>query len=93
MKKSKLKEPTQVDDLAVLAKLATLPEWKVFERMARNRIQYEKDLIIRLPEYNPVKLAIDKSNHMGKIAGLILMIKNVETASIEMEKLAQKEAE
>ena len=93
MKKSLLKEPTKLDDLAVLAKLATLPEWKVFEKMARNRIQYEKDLIIRLPEYNPVKLSIDKSHHMGKIAGLLSIIKNVETAAIEMEKLAEKEVE
>lgn len=91
MKKSKLKEPTQIDDLAVLAKLATLPEWKVFERMARNRIQYEKDKIIRLQEYNPTKLAIDKSRCMGTISGLLLMIKNVETAALEMEKLAEKE--
>jgi len=93
MKKSKLKEPTKLDDLAVLAKLATLPEWKVFERMARNRIQYEKDIIIRLNEYNPTKMAIDKSHHMGKISALLFVIKNVETASLEMEKLAEKEKE
>jgi hypothetical protein len=91
MKKSKLKEPTQIEDLAALAKLALTPEWRVFERMARNRIQYEKDLIIRLPEYNPVKLSIDKAHHMGKISGLLLVIKNVETAALEMEKLAEKE--
>jgi hypothetical protein len=93
MRKSKLKAPTQIDDLAVLAKLSLMPEWKVFERMVRNRVQYEKDLIIRLPEYNPTKLAIDKSHHMGKISGLLAMIKNVETASLEMEKLAEKEKE
>jgi len=90
MKKSKLKEPTQIDDLAALAKLAQISEWKTFVRMAMNRVQYQKDHIVALPEKNPY-LAIEKAYDRGVIAGIIKMIKNVETAAIEMDKLAEKE--
>jgi hypothetical protein len=91
MKKSKLKNPTLLDDLAALAKLATTPEWKVFCRMAHNRIEYQKDKIIRLPESNPVKLAVSKAYERGLMAGLILIMKNVNNSAAEMEKLAEKE--
>lgn len=93
MKKRKIRNPINIDDLAVLAKLSKLPEWKVFSRMVQNRVQYQKDHIIGLPELNPVKLAIDKAYDRGIIAGILLMVKNVETASIEMEKLAEKAKE
>jgi len=87
------KEPTKIDDLAALAKMQRTPEWKVFMRLAYNRIQYQKDHIIGLPELQPVKLAIDKAYDRGLIAGLLVAIKNVETAAVQMEKLAEKESE
>ena len=88
--KSKIKTPSNIDDLAQLAKLGETKEWKTFVRMAQNRIQYQKDHIISLPELNPVKLAIDKAYDRGLIAGLLIGIKNVETAATEMEKLASE---
>lgn len=88
MKKNKLKLPTKIEDLAQLDKMSKTPEWRTFVRMAQNRIQYQKDHIIGLPELNPVKLAVDKAYDRGMIAGLLLMIKNVETAAVEMEKIA-----
>lgn len=91
MKKNKLKEPRNIDDLADLAKLSEYKEWKTFVRMAHNRIQYQKDHIVGLPELNPVKLAIDKAYDRGIIAGLLITVKNVETAKIELEKLAEKD--
>ena len=93
MKKRKINAPIQIDDLAALAKMAKTPEWKTFTRMAQNRIQYQKDHIIGLPEYDMAKLAINKAYDRGVIAGLILMLKNVDGAAYEMEKLAQKETE
>ena len=93
MKKSLNKQPTKIDDLADLAKMQQTPEWKTFMRMAYNRIQYQKDHIIALPELNTVKLAIDKAYDRGIIAGILICTKNVETAAIEMEKLALKEIE
>ena len=93
MKKRKTTAPILIDDLAVLAKLSKTPEWKVFARMAQNRIEYQKNHIIGLAEYDTVKLAINKAYDRGVIAGLVLMLKNVDGAAIEMEKLAQKETE
>jgi hypothetical protein len=93
MKKRKINQPILIDDLAALAKMAKTPEWKVFSRMAQNRIQYQKDHIIGLPEYDCVKLAVNKAYDRGIIAGLLLVMKNVDTAAYEMEKLAEKEAE
>lgn len=93
MKKSNLKSPTRIDDLASLAKMATTPEWKVFCRMASNRIQYQKDHIIGLPELNPIKLSVNKAYDRGIIAGLLLVMKNVDTAAFEMDKLAKEEEE
>lgn len=92
MKKSKLKAPILIDDLADLAKLATLKEWKTVEKMAYNRIQYQKDHIVALPEKNQY-LAIEKAYDRGVIAGVLLMIKNINNAATEMEKLAEKEKE
>lgn len=89
-KKSKLKTPTNIDDLATLAKLQQSKEWPTFLRMAQNRIQYQKDHIVALPEKNPY-LAVDKSYDRGIIAGILICIKAVETAAQEMEKLAEKE--
>lgn len=93
MKKRKINKPLVIDDLAALAKMATTPEWKVFSRMAQNRIQYQKDHIVSLPEYDCVKLAVNKAYDRGIIAGLLLILKNVDTAADEMNKLAEKEAE
>jgi len=93
MKKRKINQPILIDDLAALSKMAKTPEWRVFSRMAQNRIQYQKDHIIGLPEYDMAKLAINKAYDRGVIAGLLLMLKNVDTAAVEMEKLAQKEIE
>lgn len=90
---NKLKEPRNIDDLADLAKLSDVKEWKTFVRMAHNRIQYQKDHIVALPELNPVKLAIDKAYDRGVIAGLLVGIKNVENAKSELEKLAQKDGD
>ena len=90
MRKSKIKQPVQIDDLAALAKMATTPEWKIFEKMAYNRIQYQKDKIVSLPELEPVKLAVNKAYERGIIAGLILTMKNVNGASQEMDKLAEE---
>jgi len=90
MKKRKITKPVQIDDLAALAKMAKTPEWKVFSRMANNRIQYQKDHIVSLPEYDTIKLAINKAYDRGIIAGLVLMMKNVDTASYEMDKLAEE---
>lgn len=91
MKKSKIKKPVVLEDLADLAKLATYPEWKTFKKMAFNRVQYQKDHIVTLPEYDTIKLAVNKAYDRGIIAGLILVMKNVDTAAEEMEKLAEKE--
>jgi hypothetical protein len=90
MKKSKLKNPILIDDLADLAKLSTLKEWKTAERMAFNRIQYQKDHIVALPEKSPY-LAIEKAFDRGLIAGITMIIKNINNAAAEMEKLAEKE--
>jgi hypothetical protein len=90
MRKSKIKKPVQIDDLAALAKMANTPEWKVFQKMAHNRIQYQKDKIVSLPELEPVKLAVNKAYERGIIAGLILVMKNVNEAAQEMEKLAEE---
>jgi len=92
MKKSTLKSPHRLEDLVALAEMATTKEWAVFNRMAHNRIQYQKDHIVKLPEKNQY-LAIEKAYDRGIIAGIMICIKNVETASIEMEKLAQEEKE
>lgn len=92
MKKSLLKEPTKIDDLADLAKMQESKEWKTFMRMAYNRIQYQKDHIIALPEKNQY-LGIDKAYDRGLIAGILICIKNVESAATEMDKLAEKETE
>jgi len=91
--KRKVNPPTHIDDLAALSVMAQTKEWKVFARMVHNRIQYQKDHIIGLPELNPIKLSVNKAYDRGMIAGLLLVIKNVETAAFEMEKLAQAEAE
>lgn len=88
----KLKTPTAVEDLAALAKMQQTPEWQVFMRMSRNRIEYQKDHIIGLPEKNPY-LAIDKAYDRGLIAGILIGLKTVETAATEMEKLAEKDAD
>lgn len=90
-RKSKTKRPLEVEDLAALAALGKYPEWKVFTKMAKNRIAFQKEHIIRLPELVPVKLAVDKAYDRGIISGLLLVIKNVETAADQMEKLATKE--
>lgn len=90
MRKSKSKNSILIDDLADLAKLASYKEWKTAERMAYNRIQYQKDHIVALPEKNP-HLAIEKAYDRGVIAGVLLMIKNISNAATEMEKLAEKE--
>ena len=90
-RKNKSKRPLLVEDLAALAAISKYPEWKTLARVIKNRIQYQKDHIITLPELVPVKLAIDKAYDRGLIAGLLIVLKNVETASVEMEKLAQKE--
>lgn len=92
MSKSKTKNPTNIEDLAVLAKMQQSKEWPTFLRMGMNRIQYQKDHIVALPEKNQY-LAIDKAYDRGIIAGILLCIKAVETAAEEMEKLAQKEEE
>jgi hypothetical protein len=90
--KRKTKPITHIDDLAALAKLAQTEEWKIYSRMVSNRIAYQKDHIVALPEKNPY-LGIDKAYDRGIIAGLLIGVKAVETAASEMEKLAQKEAE
>jgi hypothetical protein len=90
-RKSRIKKPVEVTDLANLAALAKYPEWKTFVKMAKNRIAFQKEHIIRLPELVPVKLAVDKAYDRGIISGLLLVIKNVETAADQMEKLASKE--
>ena len=90
MKKTKLKTPRALEDLADLAKLGSAKEWKTFVRMVENRIQYQKDHIIALPELNPVKLSIDKAYDRGVIAGLLICIKNVDSAATELEKLAEE---
>jgi hypothetical protein len=89
--KSVLKEPTKLNDLADLATIQKTPQWKTFMRMGYNRVQYQKDHIVALPELNPVKLAVDKAYDRGVIAGILICIKNVETAAAQMEKLAEKE--
>jgi hypothetical protein len=92
MKKRKVTAPILIDDLAALAKIASTPEFKVLKRISDNRIFYQKDHIIALPEKNPY-LGIDKAYDRGVIAGIRIVIKSIETASIEMEKLAEKEVE
>lgn len=89
MKKSKLKEPRLLEDLADLAKMQTTKEWKTFMRMAHNRIDYQKDHIISLPEKTQY-LGIDKAYDRGVIAGILICIKNVETAAAQMDKLAEE---
>ena len=93
MKKRPTNKPTPIDDLAVLAKIASTKEWPVLAKIIRSSIQYEKEKVIRLQEYNPVKLAVDKSRHMGIVSGLLMVIHDVENAAAEMEKLATKETE
>lgn len=90
MKKRK-KQTIVLEDLAQLAKLSKYPEWKTFCRMVSNRVVYQKDHIVGLPEYDAIKLAINKAYDRGVIAGILLMVKNVNTAAEEMEKLAKKE--
>lgn len=92
MKKLKSKEPILLNDLADLAKLAKTKEWKTLVKMGQNRIAYQKDHIVGLPEKNPY-LAIEKAYDRGIIAGVLLLIKNVEGAAAQMEKLAEKESE
>lgn len=91
MKKRKTNKPIVIDDLAVLAKLATMPEWKTLEKIIRTGVHNHKEVIISLSNDEPVKLAINKSRLNGMIAGMLLVIKKVETAASEMEKLAGKE--
>jgi len=93
MKKRKITKNIPLDDLAVLAKLALTPEWKVLEKIIRTGVHNHKELIVSLSNDNPVKLAIDKSRLNGIIAGLLIVIKKVETAAAQMEKLAEKEVE
>ena len=68
-------------------------EWKTLEKIIRVGIHNHKELIVTLSNDNPVKLAVDKSRLNGIISGLALVIKKVETASAQMEKLAQMEKE
>lgn len=93
MKKRKGKKTLPIDDLAILAKLAQMPEWSVLEKTIRNGVRHQKDVIVLLSNDNPTKLAIDKSRLNGVIAGLLLVVKHVETAAAEMEKLAAKTEE
>jgi hypothetical protein len=90
MKKRKVTQPIQIDDLAALDKIFKTPEFKVLKRMSENRISYQKDHIVALPEKNPY-LGVDKAYDRGIIAGIKIVIKNIETAANEMEKLAEKE--
>jgi len=92
MKKRRTNVPILIDDLAALAKMAKTPEFKVLKRISDNRIFYQKDHIIALPEKNPY-LGIDKAYDRGVIAGIRIIIKSIETAEVEMEKLAEKETE
>jgi GH25 family lysozyme M1 (1,4-beta-N-acetylmuramidase) len=89
-KKTKLKQPVRLEDLAALAKMSQTVEWKTFVRMCRNRVVWQKDHIVNLPEKNQY-LAVEKAYDRGVIAGILICIKQVETASAEMEKLAEKE--
>jgi hypothetical protein len=88
--KRKTNKPVPLDDLAVLAKLSLMPEWKVLERVIRTGVHNHKELIVTLNNDQPVRLAIDKSRLNGVIAGLLIVIKKVETAVAEMDKLAEK---
>lgn len=93
MKKRVVNKPTPIDDLAVLDKLSKTPEWKVLENIIRTGVHNHKELIVGLGNDNPVKLAIEKSRLNGIIAGLLIVIKKVETAAVKMEELAEKEKE
>jgi len=93
MKKYRTNKPVPLDDLAVLASLAQTPEWRVLEKTIRTGVHNHKELIVSLSNDNPTKLAIDKSRLNGIIAGLLIIIKKVETAAAEMEKLALREEE
>ena len=86
-----MKKTTNLDDLSSLAKLATTKEWKVYCRMAENRIQYQKDKIVSLSEVNPMKLAVNKAFERGLMTGVILSMKDVNNASNELQKLEEKE--
>ena len=91
--KRKTNKPVPLDDLAVLAKLALTPEWTTLVKVIRTGVHNHKELIVSLSNDDPVKLAINKSRLNGIIAGLLIVVKKVETAAAEMEKLAEKEVE
>jgi len=93
MKKRKINKPIPIDDLAVLASGAKSDFWKVLEKTIRTGVHNNKEMIVVLGNDDPVKLAINKSRLNGVIAGLLIVIKKVETAASEMEKLAEKETE
>lgn len=90
--KRKVNKPVPLNDLAVLAKLANMTEWAVLERVIRAGVHNHKELIVTLSNDEPIKLAVNKSRLNGIIAGLLIVIKKVETAAAEMEKLAEKDA-
>lgn len=93
MKKRKVNKSIPLDDLAILAKLHTMTEWKTLEKVIRTGVHNHKELIVSLSNDEPLKLAINKSRLNGIIAGMLLVIKKVETAALEMDKLAEKEKE
>jgi len=93
MKKRQINKPTPIDDLAILASGAQTEFWKTLEKTIRVGVHNHKELIVSLGNDEPLKLAINKSRLNGIIAGLLIVIKKVETASAEMEKLAEKEKE
>ena len=92
MKKRRVSH-TPIDDLAVLAKLSQTPEWKTLEKIIRINVRHQEHVIVLMSNDNPTKLAIDKSRVNGLIAGMLLVVKKVETATNEMNKLAEKEVE
>ena len=85
------KKPTTASKLVALEKLSKTPEWKILCEMGQNRVLYQKDKIVALSESNPVKLAVNKAYERGIMVGVILMMRDVNNASNELNKLEEKE--
>ena len=82
---------TTASTLVALERLSKNKDWKLLCQLGENRVLYQKDKIVALSETNPVKLAVNKAYERGVMTGVILLIRDVNNASSELNKLDEKE--
>ena len=86
-----MKQTIKMEDLEVLAKLCQSKTWEVLSRLLDNRREKDKNSILNFPEYDPVKLATNKAFYRGRISAIDLLMKEVNDAGKNLDKLSEKE--